>query len=182
MSQSYCEAHVVSTGRRASIRAEENDDRQVACPISLWRDFMRIVFSVALIFSLIISAVGVATAQSTGRKRAPASTTGAVKTSARPKAPSPAATDELLSLLPASASSAGAAAGRASQELLPHRACRPVAGVDKRAKSIQHFPLKTGIEPSKIQNVVLSFSMAGPQGTGVNVIKGIDPDPQQIEA
>src|SRR5262245_66598078 len=87
-------------GARASIRAEENDDRQAPCPISLWRDFMRIFFSVALIFSLIISAVGIATAQSAGRGRAPASTTGAVKTSARPKAPAPAGTDEFLAMFP----------------------------------------------------------------------------------
>ena len=143
---------------------------------------MRIVFSVALIFSLIISAVGVATAQSTGRKRAPASTTGAVKTSARPKAPSPAATDELLSMLPASDLIAVVDAGRAFNELLPKLAGLTVGGVDKLAKSIQDFTLKTGIDPSMIQNVVLSFSMDGPQGTGVIVIQGIDPDPQQIEA
>src|SRR5687767_5663532 len=31
ISQSYCEAHVVSTGSRASIRADENDDRRSAC-------------------------------------------------------------------------------------------------------------------------------------------------------
>jgi hypothetical protein len=143
---------------------------------------MRNFSSAALIFSLIISAVGGATAQSAGQGRAPASTTGAVKTSAMSKASSPAATDELVAMLPASDLIAVVDAGRAFNELLPKLAGLTVGGVDKLAKSIQDFTQKTGIDPSKIQNVVLSFSLDGQQGTGVIVIQGIDLDPNQIEA
>ena len=143
---------------------------------------MRKFISVALIFSLIISAVGGANAQSTGQGRSPASMTGAVKTSAKPKTPSPAATDELVAMLPASDLIAVVDAGRAFNELLPKLAGLTVGGVDKLAKSIQDFTQKTGIDPSRVQSAVLSFSMDGQQGTGVIIMQGIDPDPGQIEA
>jgi hypothetical protein len=140
---------------------------------------MRIFFGVALIFNLIISTAGVSSAQSAGQKRATAS---AVETSARPSAQSSAAKDELLAMLPASDLIAVVDVGRAFNELLPKLAGLTVGGVDKLAKSMQDFTLKTGIDPSKIQNAVISVNMDGPQGTGVIVIQGIDPDPKQIEA
>jgi hypothetical protein len=54
--------------------------------------------------------------------------------------------------------------------------------VDKLAKSIQDFTLKTGIDPSKIQTAVISLSMDSTQATGVILIQGVDPDARQIEA
>jgi len=41
---------------------------------------------------------------------------------------------------------------------------------------------QTGVDPSKIQNAVISLSMDGPQASGVLIIRGIDPDSNQIEA
>lgn len=139
---------------------------------------MRKFFSVALIFNLIISAAGGSSAQSAGQKSAPNSTAGAVRTSA----PSSAAKDELVAMLPASDLIAVVDAGRAFNELLPNLAGFTIAGVDKLAKSIQDFTLKTGVDPSKIQNAVLGVHMEGSQGIPVIVIQGIDPDPKQIEA
>ena len=143
---------------------------------------MRIFFSVALIFSLIISSVVGSNAQSAGQRRVPASTTGTVKTRATPKAPSRTAADELVAILPASNLIAVVDVGRAFNDLLPKLAGLTVGGVDKLAKSIQDFTQKTGIDPSRIQTAVIGVSMDGPQGTGVVIIQGIDPDPQQIEA
>jgi hypothetical protein len=143
---------------------------------------MRKFFSVALIFILIISAVGGANAQSAGRGRPPASTTGAVKTRAASKAPARTITDELVAMLPAADLIAVVDAGRAFNELLPKLAGFTVGGLDKLAKSIQDFTQKTGVDPSKIQTAVVGVSMNGSQGTGVVVLQGIDPAPQQIEA
>src|SRR5262245_59750657 len=143
---------------------------------------MRNFFSAALIFGLIISAIGGANARSAGQGRAPASTTGAVKTSATPKAPSPAITDELVAMLPASDLIAVVDADRAFNELLPKLANLTIGGVDKLAKSIQDFTLKTGVDPSRIQTAVIGVGMDGSQGVGVVLIQGIDPDPQQIDA
>src|SRR5262249_17782903 len=128
----------------------------------------------------IISAVGGAGAQSAGQRRAPASTTGGVKTRAASKAPT--ITDELVAMLPPSDLIAVVDAGRAVNELLPQLAGLPVGGLDKLTKSIQDFTLKTGIDPSKIQTAVIGVGMDGSQGAGVVLIQGIDPDPQQIEA
>jgi hypothetical protein len=139
---------------------------------------MRKFFSVALIFNLIISAAGGSSAQSTGQKSAPNSTAGASRTSA----PSSAAKDELVAMLPASDLVAVVDAGRAFNELLPNLAGLSIAGVDKLAKSIQDFTMKTGVDPSKIQSAVLGVRMEGSQGIPVIVIQGIDPDPKQIEA
>jgi len=143
---------------------------------------MRKLFSVALIFSLIMSSVVGSSAQSSGQERAPASTTRTVKTRATPKAPSRTAADELVAILPASNLIAVVDVGRAFNELLPKIAGLTVGGVDKLTKSIQDFTQKTGIDPSRIQTAVIGVSMDGPQGTGVVIIQGIDPDPQQIEA
>lgn len=142
---------------------------------------MRNLFSVALAFSLIISAVEGANAQSAGQGRAPASTTGAVKTSAKRKAPSPTITDELVAMLPASDLVAVVNAGRAFNELLPKLSGLTIGGLDKLAKSLQDFTQTTGIDPAKIQNAVFGLSMDGSQGKGVIVFQGIDPDPKQIE-
>lgn len=143
---------------------------------------MRNFFSLALVFSLTVSAIGGANAQSAGQERATASTTGAVKASAKPNAPSPAATDELVAMLPASDLIAVVDVGRAFNELLPKLAGLTAGGMDKLAKSIQDFTLKTGVDPSKIQNAAIGLSMDGQQGTGVIVIQGVDPDAKQIEA
>ena len=143
---------------------------------------MRKFFSLALVFSLTVSAIGGANAQSARQERATASTTGAVKASAKPDAPSPAAMDELVAMLPASDLIAVVDVGRAYNELLPKLAGLTAGGVDKLAKLIQDFTMKTGVDPSKIQSAVISLSMDGPQGTGVVVIQGVDPDAKQIEA
>jgi hypothetical protein len=143
---------------------------------------MRKFLSAALIFSMIISALGGVNAQSAGQGRAPASTGGAVKTSAKPKAPSAAIANELVAMLPTTDLIAVVDAGRAFNELLPKLASLTIGGVDKLAKSIQDFTVKTGIDPSKIQTVVIGVGMDGTQGSGVVLIQGIDPDPNQIDA
>jgi len=146
---------------------------------------MRNFFRIALVFSLIISAVTGPSAQSTeqGAKSAPGSANGTVKTSATPNtATAPAATDDLMALLPASDLIAVLDVGRAFNELLPKLADISTGGVDKLAKSIQDFTRKTGVDPSKIRNAVFGLSLDGPQGAGVLIIQGIDPDNKQIEA
>jgi hypothetical protein len=139
-------------------------------------------FSLSLAFSLIISAIGGANAQSAGQGRAPVSTTGAVKPNVAPNATSPANTDELMAMLPASDLIAVVSAGRAFNELLPKLGGFTAGGLDKLATSIQDFIRKTGIDASKIQNAVISLSMDGTQGIGVIVIQGLDLDAKQIEA
>ena len=97
-------------------------------------------------------------------------------------APALAATDELVAMLPASNLVAVVDAGRAFNDLLPRLAGFTAGGVDKLVKSIQDFVLKTGIDAAKIQSAVIGLNMEGPQGAGVVIIQGIDPDPKQIEA
>jgi hypothetical protein len=142
---------------------------------------MRHFFSLALAFSLAISTTIGANAQSKVRGRAPVSRTGAVKKSAAPETPR-SITDELMAMLPASDLIAVVDFGRAFNELLPRLAEITVGGVDKLAKSIQDFTLKTGIDPTKIQTAIISLSMNGSQGSGVILIQGLDPDAVQIEA
>lgn len=143
---------------------------------------MRKFSSLALVFGLILSAAIIgAGAQSEGRtaKSAPAT----VATLSKPSAPNLASsTEELMALLPASDLVAALDVNRAFNDLLPKLAGVSVGGVDKLAKSIQDFTRKTGVDPSKIQNAVLGFSMEGAQGIGVILIQGIDPDAKQIEA
>jgi hypothetical protein len=141
---------------------------------------MRKIFSLALAFGMIISAIGSVNAQSSGQGRARVSTSGAAKKSAAHRSPS--TTDELIAILPASDLIAVVDVGRAFNELLPKLAGITTGGVDKLAKSIQDFTLKTGIDPSKIQRAVVSLSMDGSQGSGVILIQGLDPDAKQIEA
>src|SRR5215475_726709 len=140
---------------------------------------MRNLLSLALVFSLVAAPALCANAQSAGPGRA----NGTAKTSATPNAaPTAATTDELMAMLPASDLIAVVDVGRAFNELLPKLAGITTGGLDKLVKSIQDFTQKTGVDPSKIRNAVLSFSMDGPQGTGVIIIQGIDPDAKQIEA
>ncbi|MBO0726102.1 MAG: hypothetical protein J2P52_10920 [Blastocatellia bacterium] len=147
---------------------------------------MRNFFSVALIFNLIISAASGSIAQSAPQKRASipivGPTAGAVELGAALIEPSLEPRDELVAMLPASDLVAVVDFGRAFNELLPKLAGFSVGGLDKLAKSIQDFTLKTGIDPSKIQSAVAGMTMEGSQGIGVVIIQGIDPDPKQIEA
>src|SRR5262245_60985836 len=123
----------------ASIRGQENDDRQRLVGQHMWRGVMFNFFSLSLAFSLIISAIGGANAQSAGQGRAPVSTTGAVKPNVAPNATSPATTDELMAMLPASDLIAVVSAGRAFNELLPKLGGFTAGGLDKLATSIQDF-------------------------------------------
>jgi hypothetical protein len=143
---------------------------------------MRKFFSVALIFILIISATSGSSAQSAGRKRAPNSTAEVVKTTSPSSVGSSTINDELVAMLPASDLIAVVNAGRAFKELLPNLANFSIAGLDKAAKSIQDFTLRTGLDPSKIQSAAVSVSMEGSQGVPVIVIQGIDLDQKQVEA
>jgi hypothetical protein len=143
---------------------------------------MRKFFSAALIIILITSALGGANAQSAGQGRSPAAKPGVVKTSAKSKAPSAVIEDELVAMLPATDLIAVLDVGRAFNELLPKLASLTIGGVDKLAKSIQDFTLKTGVDPSRIQKVVIGVGMDSTQGSGVVLIHGIDPDSTQIEA
>jgi hypothetical protein len=143
---------------------------------------MRKFLSVALSFGLAGLTITGSRAQSVGASgqtgaRATAAVTGVAKT-----AGAPVAADELTALLPASDLIAVLDVGRAFNELLPKLAGVSTGGVDKFAKSIQDFTQKTGIDPSKIRNAVFGFSMEGPQGTGVIILQGIDPDAKQIDA
>jgi hypothetical protein len=143
---------------------------------------MRKFFSAALIIILITSALGGANAQSAGQGRSPATKPGVVKTSARSKAPSAVIEDELVAMLPATDLIAVLDVGRAFNELLPKLTSLTIGGVDKLAKSIQDFTLKTGVDPSRIQKVVIGVGMDSTQGSGVVLIHGIDPESTQIEA
>jgi hypothetical protein len=140
---------------------------------------MRNFFSVALIISLIILAALGSNSQSAN---ASISMAGAGKTVAALSAPSSAVNDELVAMLPASDLVAIVDARRAFTELLPKLSSFSIGGMDKLVKSIQDFTLKTGVDPSKIQNAVVSLGMEGSQGIGVIVVQGIDPAPKQIEA
>jgi hypothetical protein len=143
---------------------------------------MRKFFSVALIFSLIISAAGRSSAQSAGRKRGSNSTADVVKTARPSSAASSTANGALVAMLPASDLIAVVDAGRAFKELLPNLAGVSFAGLDKAVKSIQDFMLKTGLDQSKIQSAAISVSMEGSLGIPVIVIQGIDLEQKQIEA
>ncbi len=139
---------------------------------------MRKFLSLALVFSLIISTVAGANAQSAGSGRAPVVGNG-ITAKAGASAPVP---SDLIAMLPASDLIAVVDVGRAFNELLPKLAGFSTGGLDKLAASIQNFTTKTGVDPSKIRNAVFSLSMDGPQGTGVLILQGIDPDAKQIEA
>ncbi len=144
---------------------------------------MRKFFSVALMFSLVVSATGIgANAQAASQEAKSVSAAGAAAD--KPAATRSAATanDELIALLPASDLIAVLDVNRAFNELLPKLATITTGGLDKLAKAVQEFTQKTGLDPAKIQNAVFGFSLNGTQGSGVIVIQGIDPDNQQIDA
>jgi hypothetical protein len=95
--------------------------------------------------------------------------------------PSNAAKDELLALLPTSDLIATIDAGRTYNDLLPRLADISAGGLDRLAKRLQDFAIKTGIDPSKVQNAVLGLKMNGTLATGAIIIQGIDVDDKKIE-
>jgi hypothetical protein len=142
---------------------------------------MRKFFSLALIFSLVLGAAG-ANAQSTGQGEKSATAAGTASNKPAPTPSGAPATDELIALLPASDLIATLDVNRAFNELLPKLAGFTAGGVDKLAKSVQDFAQRTGLDPAKIQNVAFGFSLNGMQGTGVLIVRGLDPDAKQIDA
>jgi hypothetical protein len=146
---------------------------------------MQKFFKLTLGLSLILcAAVLTLNAQSTGKETKGATAVGAAasKPSSTPAAAPATATEELISLLPASDLIATLDVNRAFNELLPKLAGLETGGLDKLAKSIQDFTQKTSVDPSKIQKAVFGFSLNGAQGTGVLIVQGIEPDNKQIEA
>ncbi len=135
---------------------------------------MRKVFSSMLIFCLMTS---VALAQS----GAPPTKTQAVTATAKTTITAPAA-DELIGLLPASDIIATVDVGRLFNELLPRLANLQAGGLEKMAKELTDFTQKTGIDPSKVRNAVLGFSLEGTQGKGIILVSGLDLSTSQIEA
>ena len=136
------------------------------------RHFLRTGFLLGLIFCL------------TGGAPAWAQT---AKTPA--KAPAPPATPagkavagDLFSMLPPSDLIATVDAGRLINDLLPKIAGFSAMGVDKLAKDIADFTQKTGVDPTKLQNVVAGFSLNNGQAQGVVLVQGIDPTAKQVEA
>lgn len=94
----------------------------------------------------------------------------------------PAATSELLNLLPASDLLAVVDANRLFNELLPNLAGMQAGGLDKLAKELTEFTQKTGIDPTKINGAVLGLNLNGLQATGAIIVSGVDLNGQQIEA
>jgi len=138
---------------------------------------MRKLFSFILIMCLIC---GAAWAQSNSKPAAkqttaPAKAAGAANTPVS-------ANDALIGLLPASDLIAVVDVNRVFNQLLPQLANIQTGGLDKVAKQLSDFRLKTGIDPSQIQSAVLGLSMQGTQGTGALIVSGVDLNSQQIEA
>ena len=94
----------------------------------------------------------------------------------------PAATAELLNLLPASDLLAVVDANRLFNELLPNLAGMQAGGLDKLAKELTEFTQKTGIDPTKINGAVLGLNLNGLQATGAIIVSGVDLSSPQIEA
>ncbi len=144
---------------------------------------MRKFLNNAMILFLILGLEGSlsvgAVAQSAG-KTATGATAVATATPSSTKAVT--AADELIALLPVSDLIAVVDAGRAFNDLLPRLANLNVGGVDKMAKEIQDFTARTGIDPSKVQSLVVGLSMAGTQANGAIIVQGIDLDDKKIEA
>jgi hypothetical protein len=133
-----------------------------------------------LIVGLALSSICAgAVAQSTAKTTNGAA---AAATPAPPTAKASSAAEELLALLPASDLIAVVDVGRAFNDLLPRLATLSVGGLDKMAKEIQDFTIKTGIDPTKVQTLVLGLSMAGTQANGALIVQGIDLDEKKIEA
>jgi hypothetical protein len=140
---------------------------------------MRKVFNSALIFCFM---AGVALAQSnnpSSRTQSPGSATATARTAIIAPTSAP---DELIGLLPASDVIAVVDVNRLFNELLPQVAKLQVGGLEKMARELTEFTQKTGIDPSKVQNAVLGFSLEGTQGKGVIIVSGLDLTTPQIEA
>jgi hypothetical protein len=129
---------------------------------------MQKLLYIALILSLITCAAVVA--------RPGQSAVGAAATNSN------AAKDELLTLLPASDLIATIDAGRTYNDLVPRLASIGAGGLDRLAKRIQEFAIKTGIDPSKVEHAVLGLKLNGTLATGAIIIQGIDVDDKKIEA
>lgn len=93
----------------------------------------------------------------------------------------PGATDDLFKLLPASDLIATVDVGRAFNELLPQLANLSVGGVDKLAAQIRDFTTQTGIDPSKVQNLVIGLNLSGMQANGAIIVSGLEMDPAGVE-
>jgi hypothetical protein len=145
---------------------------------------MKRFLSNALILCMIVGLQMSTVSISANAQSASQSTNGTATTTAKATA-SPAkavtATDELIALLPASDLIATIDVGRAFNDLLPRLASLNVGGLDKMAKDIQDFTVKTGIDPSKIQSAVLGLSMTGTQANGAFIVQGIELDDKKIE-
>lgn len=139
---------------------------------------MRKVFSSALMLCLLAgAALAQAANPTTGRSG------GSVTATAKTAVVSPAsATNELIGLLPASDVIATVDVNRLFNELLPRLVNLQAGGLEKTAKELAEFTQKTGIDPSKVQNAVLGFSLEGTQGKGVILVSGVDLTAPQIEA
>lgn len=126
--------------------------------------------SLALIFSLF---AGSAVAQSAAKPEKAAPVAAAA---------TPAASDELVAMLPASELVAVVDTGRVFNDLLPKLAGLNFGGVYEFAKDLSEFIQKTGIDPKRVQSAVLGVNLEGTQGNGVFLVKGLDLTPAQIEA
>jgi hypothetical protein len=138
----------------------------------------------ALIFCLIGGLIGTAiisakTQSASQSANGTAATTAKVTTTSGKTA---AATEELIALLPASDLIATIDVGRAFNDLLPRLASLNIGGLDKMTREIQNFTIKTGIDPTKVQNAVLGLNLAGTQANGAFIVQGIEMDDKKIEA
>jgi hypothetical protein len=138
---------------------------------------MRKIFRSVLIFCFMASA---ALAQSNNPPtKTPSSATATAKTAIIAPTSAP---DELIGLLPVSDVIAIVDVNRLFNELLPQVAKLQVGALEKMARELTEFTQKTGIDPSKVQNAVLGFSLEGTQGKGVIIVSGLDLTTPQIEA
>jgi len=133
---------------------------------------MRKLIRIALTVSLIAGALHTVALSQAGEKASLA---------AAPPSAAPSANEELLRLLPASDLIATVDVGRAFNELLPQLAGLSVGGVDKLAAQISDFTTQTGIDPSKVRNLVLGLNLSGLQANGVVIINGLEMDAAGVE-
>ncbi len=129
---------------------------------------MQKLLYIALILSLMACAAVIA--------RPGQSSAGAAATNSN------AAKDELLALLPTSDLIAAIDAGRTYNDLVPRLANVSAGGLDRLAKRIHEFAIKTGIDPSKVQHAVVGLKLNGTLATGAIIIQGIDVDEKKVEA
>lgn len=139
---------------------------------------MRKFLSVALIFTLLVSAS--AQAQTTGQDRPHGASAPRAAAPVKPVATS--ATDELLALLPATDMVAVLDMHRLVNELLPRLAELKVGGLEELAKDIAEFTQKTGINPAQVHSAVLGVNLNNTQATGAVIISGAELDNTKLEA